>query len=243
VQKSTIENKMYTVAAYYRFLPLANPAALREKLRTTFVGTDLLGTTLIAPEGVNGTMAGSSATIEQLLGLLKDYVGLDRGEVKFSTTETPPFRRLKFKLKREIITFRGAEVDPARPGKYVEAQEWNSLLADPEVLVLDTRNTYESEIGTFAGAVRPPLETFSDFAMYVKEQLDPEKHRRVAMFCTGGIRCEKASAYMLQEGFPEVFHLKGGILKYLEEVPREESKWDGECYIFDERVSVGHEDF
>jgi UPF0176 protein len=238
-----MEDKMYSVAAYYRFLPLADPAGLREELRAAFVGTDLLGTTLIAPEGVNGTMAGSAETIDRLLGLLGERVGLERGEVKFSTAETPPFRRLKFKLKREIITFRGAEVDPARPGKYVEAKEWNALLADPEVLVLDTRNTYESEIGTFAGAVKPQLETFSDFANYVKEQLDPEKHRRVAMFCTGGIRCEKASAYMLQQGFPEVFHLKGGILKYLEDVPVEASQWDGECYIFDERVSVGHGDF
>ena len=125
--------------------------------------------------------------------------------MKFSTAETPPFRRLKFKLKREIITFRNAEVDPGRPGQYVEAKDWNALLADPEVLVLDTRNTYESEIGTFAGAVKPGLETFSDFAAYVKENLDPEKHRRVAMFCTGGIRCEKASAYMLQQGFPRCF--------------------------------------
>jgi UPF0176 protein len=234
---------MYTVAAYYRFLALADPSALREELRATFTPTDLLGTTLIAPEGINGTMAGSPATIDHLLTLLADRTGLDRAEVKFSTADVPPFRRLKFKLKREIISFRNATVDPTRPGQYIDPTEWNTLLADPEVLLLDTRNTYETEIGTFTGAVTPPLENFSAFATYVRENLDPARHRKVAMFCTGGIRCEKASAYMLQQGFPEVYHLKGGILKYLEEVPVESSQWQGACYIFDERVSLDHEDF
>jgi UPF0176 protein len=234
---------MYTVAAYYRFFALGDPAGLREELRAEFVGTDLLGTTLIAPEGINGTMAGDAATVDRLLVFLSERAGLSRDEVKFSTTEKQPFRRLKFKLKREIITFREAAVDPTRPGQYVDAQDWNELLEDPEVLVLDTRNAYESEIGTFAGAVKPKLETFSNFATYVQEELDPARHKKVAMFCTGGIRCEKASAYMLQQGFGEVYHLKGGILKYLEEVPVGQSLWQGECYIFDERVSVGHEDF
>jgi UPF0176 protein len=234
---------MYTVAAFYRFLALAAPAALREELRATFAPTDLLGTTLIAPEGINGTMAGSPETIDHLLNFLAERTGLSRSEVKFSTAEAPPFRRLKFKLKREIITFRNATVDPARPGQYVDPNDWNALLADPEVLLLDTRNTYETAIGTFAGAVTPPLDTFSDFSDYVRENLDPARHRKVAMFCTGGIRCEKASAYMLQQGFPEVYHLKGGILKYLEEVPTASSQWQGACYIFDERISVDHEDF
>jgi UPF0176 protein len=234
---------MVTVAAFYRFLALPNPAALRDELRSTFASTDLLGTTLIAPEGINGTMAGSPETIDLLLTLLGDRTGLSRSEVKFSAAEVPPFRRLKFKLKREIITFRNATVDPARPGQYVDPNDWNALVADPEVLLLDTRNTYETAIGTFAGAVTPPLDTFSDFSDYVREHLDPAKHRKVAMFCTGGIRCEKASAYMLQQGFPEVYHLKGGILKYLELVPTEASQWQGACYIFDERVSVDHEDF
>ena len=234
---------MYTVAAFYRFLALAAPAALREELRATFTSTDLLGTTLIAPEGINGTMAGSPETIDQLLNFLAERTGLSRSEVKFSSAVAPPFRRLKFKLKREIITFRNATVDPSRPGQYVDPHAWNALLADPEVLLLDTRNTYETAIGTFAGAVTPPLDTFSDFSDYVRENLDPAKHRKVAMFCTGGIRCEKASAYMLQQGFPEVYHLQGGILKYLETVPTEASQWQGACYIFDERVSVDHEDF
>ena len=234
---------MVTVAAFYRFLALPDPSALREELRSTFLSTDLLGTTLIAPEGINGTMAASAATIDHLLTLLAERTGLDRSEVKFSTAETPPFRRLKFKLKREIITFRNAAVDPARPGQYVDPTDWNALLADPEVLLLDTRNSYETALGTFAGAVTPPLDTFSDFSDYVREHLDPTRHRKVAMFCTGGIRCEKASAYMLQQGFPEVYHLKGGILKYLETVPTESSQWQGACYIFDERVSVDHDDF
>jgi UPF0176 protein len=234
---------MVTVAAFYRFLALAAPAALRDELRATFTSTDLLGTTLIAPEGINGTMAGSPSTIDHLLNFLAERTGLTRSEVKFSTAEAPPFRRLKFKLKREIITFRNATVDPTRPGQYVDPNDWNALLADPEVLLLDTRNTYETAIGTFAGAVTPPLDTFSDFSDYVREHLDPTRHRKVAMFCTGGIRCEKASAYMLQQGFPEVYHLKGGILKYLEEISTESSQWQGACYIFDERISVDHEDF
>jgi UPF0176 protein len=234
---------MYTVAAFYRFFALADPSALREDLRAAFAETDLLGTTLLAPEGINGTMAASAETIDRFLAFLAERTGLTRDEVKFSSSDKPPFRRLKFKRKREIITFRNTAVDPTRPGQYVDPQEWNALIADPEVLLLDTRNTYETEIGTFAGAATPPLATFSDFATYVREHLDPAQHTKVAMFCTGGIRCEKASAYMLQQGFPQVFHLKGGILKYLEEVPVEASKWEGDCYIFDERVSVDHKDF
>jgi len=233
---------MHTVAAYYRFLPLADPAALCADLRATFAATDLLGTTLIAPEGINGTMAASAATIDRLLVFLAERTGLTRAEVKFSTSTKPPFRRLKFKLKREIITFRNAKVDPARPGQYVAPQHWNSLLADPEVLLLDTRNTYETELGTFAGAVTPALATFSDFATYVRDHLDPATTPKVAMFCTGGIRCEKASAFMLQQGFAEVYHLQGGILKYLEEVPAEASQWQGACYIFDERIALNHND-
>ena len=234
---------MVTVAAFYRFLPLSDPAGLREELCARFTREDILGTTLIAPEGINGTMAGTSAAIDRFLDFLADRTGLTSAEVKFSTTDAEPFRRLKFKLKREIITFRNAPVDPTRPGQYVDPTQWNNLVADPEVLLLDTRNVYETELGTFAGAVKPALDTFSDFATYVRNNLDPQRHRKVAMFCTGGIRCEKASAYMLQQGFPEVYHLKGGILKYLEEVPAETSQWQGACYIFDERVTVDHGDY
>ncbi|NYF81079.1 rhodanese-related sulfurtransferase [Granulicella arctica] len=234
----------YTIAAFYRFVSLPAPAALREELLALFGEEDeFCGTMLIAGEGVNGTMAGSAQTIDRLLDVLWQKTGLDRSEVKFSTSEERPFGRLKFQVKREIIAFRKAKVDPTQAGTYVEPQDWNTLIADPEVLVLDTRNRYEVEIGTFADATDPGIETFSEFATYVRENLDPAKHRKVAMFCTGGIRCEKASAFMLQEGFGEVYHLKGGILKYLEDVPQEASKWDGTCFVFDRRTSVGHEDF
>ena len=241
---------MPTVAAYYRFTSIASPAALVAELRATFAQTDLLGTTLIAPEGINGTMAASPETLTHLLTVLHTHTGLTREEVKFSTTEKPPFRRQKFKLKREIITFRNPEarsqpipIDPTRPGTYVDPKDWNTLLADPNTLILDTRNTYESALGTFANATTPPLNTFSDFATYVRENLDPARTPRVAMFCTGGIRCEKASAFMLQEGFTEVHHLKGGILKYLEETPEQSSQWQGACFVFDRRRSVTHADF
>ena len=233
----------YTIAAFYRFVRIAEPEVLREELRASFAGSDLLGTTLIAAEGVNGTMAGSAATIDRLLQFLEARTGLDRTEVKFSSAEAPPFKRLKFKVKAEIITFRNIAIDPSKPGTYVEPGHWNTLIERDDVLVLDTRNTYETEAGTFEGAVTPPLDKFSDFVTYVRENLDTEKHRKVAMFCTGGIRCEKASAFMLQEGFEEVFHLKGGILKYLEETPKQDSRWRGGCYVFDERTPVDHETF
>lgn len=233
----------YTIAAFYRFVSLQSPSGLCEELRTKFDKSDLRGTMLIADEGVNGTMAGSESTIARLLTLLEEKVGLDRAEVKFSFSDEPPFKRLKFRIKPEIITFRRAKVDPRQPGKYVQPQNWNTLITDPEVLLLDTRNVYETDLGTFDGAITPGTETFSEFATYVRENLDPAKHRKVAMFCTGGIRCEKASAFMLQEGFEEVYHLKGGILKYLEEVPEQTSKWRGTCYVFDDRTSVGHTDF
>ena len=233
----------YTIAAFYRFVPISEPAVLRHELLSSFGDIDLLGTTLIAGEGVNGTVAGSAATIDRFLQTLAERVGLGLAEVKFSSSKEPPFKRLKFKFKNEIITFRDVSIDPTKPGTYVEPEQWNELIADPEVLVLDTRNTYESEAGTFEGAVTPELDKFSDFVTYVRENLDAAKHRKVAMFCTGGIRCEKASAYMLQEGFAEVYHLKGGILKYLEQTPAHESRWQGGCYVFDRRTPVDHETF
>jgi UPF0176 protein len=233
----------YTIAAFYRFVTLADPAGLREELRGLFSEEDLCGTILIAGEGVNGTVAGSAAVIDRLLALLREKTGLERDEVKFASAEERPFGRLKFQVKQEIIAFRRAAVDPTQAGAYVMPQDWNALIADPEVLVLDTRNRYEVELGTFAEAVDPGIETFSDFVGYVRENLDPAKHRKVAMFCTGGIRCEKASAFLLQEGFGEVYHLKGGILKYLEEIPAETSAWRGTCFVFDRRSAVDHGDF
>jgi UPF0176 protein len=233
----------YTIAAFYRFISVSDPAALAEKLRAVFCECDLCGTMLIADEGVNGTMAASPETIDHLLDVLAEEVGLERAEVKFSFSQTRPFKRQKFRVKSEIIAFRRAKVDPTKPGKYVDAQEWNGLIAENDMLLLDTRNRYETDLGTFDGATVPGIDTFSEFVTYVRENLDSAKHQKVAMFCTGGIRCEKASAFMLQEGFDEVYHLKGGVLKYLEQVSEHESKWRGGCYVFDRLTSVGHEDF
>ena len=238
-----MEGMTYMIAAFYCFVALPDPTGLREELAAAFSEQELCGTILIAGEGVNGTVAGSAEVIDRLLRMLAERVGLERAEVKFASAEERPFGRLKLKVKRDVLPFRKADVDATRAGTYVQPREWNALLADPEVLLIDTRNHYEVEMGTFAGAVDPGIETFSDFATYVRENLDPAKHRKVAMFCTGGIRCEKASAFLLQEGFGEVFHLKGGILKYLEEVPQHESAWRGECFVFDRRTSVGHGDF
>jgi len=233
----------YTITAFYRFVTLPDPSALQSELTASFTEDELRGTILLATEGINGTVAASSEVIDRLLALLTDRAGLDRAEVKFSTSAELPFGRLKLKVKPDVLAFRKATVDATKAGTYVPPQEWNALLADPEVLLLDTRNRYEVEMGTFAGAIDPAIDTFSDFATYVREHLDPARHRKVAMFCTGGIRCEKASAFMLQEGFSEVFHLKGGILKYLEEVPEQQSAWRGECFVFDRRRGVGHDDF
>jgi len=238
-----MEGMTYMIAAFYCFVALPDPAGLREELCAAFSEQELCGTILFAGEGVNGTVAGSAEVIDRLLRMLAERVGLERAEVKFASAEERPFGRLRLKVKRDVLPFRKADVDATRAGTYVQPREWNALLADPEVLLIDTRNHYEVEMGTFAGAVDPGIETFSDFATYVRENLDPAKHRKVAMFCTGGIRCEKASAFLLQEGFGEVFHLKGGILKYLEEVPQQESTWRGECFVFDRRTSVGHGDF
>jgi UPF0176 protein len=238
-----MEEMTYTIAAFYRFVALPDPDGLCEELRAAFSEDELCGTILLAGEGVNGTVAADVAVIDRLLAMLFEKAGLERAEVKFSLAEERPFGRLKIRVKQEVLAFRKAVVDPARNGTYVQPEDWNALLADPEVLLLDTRNHYEVEMGTFAGAVDPGIVTFSDFVTYVRENLDPARDRKVAMFCTGGIRCEKASAFLLQEGFGEVFHLKGGILKYLEDVPAEESTWRGECFVFDRRTSVGHEDF
>lgn len=232
----------FTVAALYRFVHLADPAALRDELAAAFTEDELRGTLLIATEGINGTLAAAPETIERFLKLLHERTGLERSDVKFAQVDELPFGRLKLKVKQEIIAFRRAVVDPTQAGTYVEPQDWNALVNDPDVLLLDTRNDYETEVGTFAGAVDPRINTFSEFVTYVREKLDPEKTPKVAMFCTGGIRCEKASAFMLQEGFREVYHLKGGILKYLEEVPEPESTWKGECFVFDRRRGVKRED-
>jgi UPF0176 protein len=199
------------------------------------------GTILLAQEGINGTIAGSRQQIDTVLAFLRNDSRFADLEHKESYTEIPPFERLKIRLKPEIVTLGLPEVNPAeKVGTYVKPEDWNDLISNPEVTVIDTRNDYEVTIGTFKGAENPQTQIFRDFPEYVQQHLDPKKHQKVAMFCTGGIRCEKASSYLLSQGFEEVYHLQGGILKYLEEIPQTESLWEGECFIFDQRVAVSH---
>lgn len=235
----------YKVAALYQFVALPDFRELRDPLLALCSHLGIRGSLLLAREGINGTVAGTEEGIDALVAELQQgslfHGRLDNMELKFSTAADMPFKRMKVRLKKEIVTLGDPEADPTRQvGRYVAAADWNTLLEDPDVILLDTRNDFEVDMGTFSGAVDPRIKKFSDFKEFVKAELDPAKHRKVAMFCTGGIRCEKASAYMLKEGFEEVYHLKGGILQYLEDVPETESRWNGGCFVFDERVSLGH---
>ncbi len=230
-----------TVSTFYKFVAIADGDALRACLLAYCGESGIKGTILIAPEGINATIAGCDAAVAELLDLLHGDPRFSDLESKQSYAEAPPFQRLKVKLKPEIVTFGVPDADPSsNAGTYVDAEDWNTLIQDPDVVVIDTRNAYEVGIGTFAGAVDPKTRAFSDFPAFVSSELDPAKQPKVAMFCTGGIRCEKAAAYMLGRGFREVYHLKGGILKYLETVQRAESLFQGECFVFDERVALDH---
>ena len=230
------------VAALYKFVSLPDFRDLREPLLDACLAAGTRGTLLLAHEGINGTIAGSRAAIDAVLTWLRNDPRLADIEHKESLDAHIPFHRMKVKLKKEIVTLGIPGVDPnVRVSQYVSPRDWNALILDPEVLVLDTRNDYECDIGTFQGALDPRTNNFRQFPGFVREHLDPGKHKKVAMFCTGGIRCEKASAFMLNEGFEAVYHLQGGILKYLEEVPAEESLWQGECFVFDNRVAVDHQ--
>ncbi|OUL32145.1 rhodanese-related sulfurtransferase [Nostoc sp. 106C] len=234
------ENSL-VVATLYKFVSLPDFAEKREPLLSYCQQQGIKGTILLAQEGINGTIAGSRQAVDSVLEFLRSDPRLADLEHKESYTDTPPFERMKVRLKSEIVTLGLPEVDPnEQVGTYVSPQEWNELISDPEVTVIDTRNDYEVNIGTFKRAENPQTTTFREFPEYVRHQLDPNKHKKVALFCTGGIRCEKASSFMLSQGFAEVYHLKGGILKYLEEVPAKESLWEGECFVFDERVAVRH---
>tara|TARA_R110001599_G_scaffold353870_1_gene601330 strand:- start:117677 stop:118615 length:939 start_codon:yes stop_codon:yes gene_type:complete len=229
------------VAALYKFVALEDFHELREPLLDACQAADARGTLLLAHEGINGTIAASREGIDSVLAYLRADPRLADLEHKESLDDHMPFYRMKVKLKKEIVTMGIAGIDPnQRVGTYVKPTDWNELVSDPEVLLVDTRNDYECGIGSFRGAVDPETTTFREFPAYVRQHLDPTRHKKVAMFCTGGIRCEKASAFMLQEGFEEVYHLQGGILKYLEEVPEQESIWEGECFVFDNRVAVNH---
>jgi UPF0176 protein len=233
------------VAAFYQFAALPDFRELREPLRAICADLELKGSVLLAQEGINGTLAGSAHAIDALIAELRDgglFAGrLDNLELKFSSASAMPFRRLKIRLKKEIVTLGDATTDPAKAvGTYVDAVDWNDLIVAPDTLVIDTRNAFEVAMGSFAGAVDPGIKSFGQFKDFAARALDPQKHKKIAMFCTGGIRCEKASAYLLSRGFAEVYHLKGGILKYLEAIPESDSRWRGECFVFDERVALGH---
>lgn len=232
---------MFTVCALYHFTRFDNPPALREPLLELCLKEQITGTLLLAHEGINGTIAGSRNGINAVISHIKSLPGCDNFEWKESTASEKPFPRMKVKLKKEIVTLGQPNVDPtAHVGNYVDPQDWNELIQSPDVVTIDTRNDYEVGIGTFKGAIDPETETFRDFPKWWEENKDRFHNKRVAMFCTGGIRCEKSTNYLLSQGVEDVYHLKGGILKYLEEVPQEESTWEGECFVFDGRVSVGH---
>ncbi|BAY19157.1 hypothetical protein NIES21_50160 [Anabaenopsis circularis NIES-21] len=229
------------VATFYKFVSLPDFAEKQEPLLSYCLSQDIKGTILLAAEGINGTIAGSRQSIDAVFAYLRSDRCLADLEHKESYAQTPPFERMKVRLKPEIVTLGLPEVDPNQQvGIYVTPAEWNDLISDPEVTVIDTRNEYEVRIGTFQGANNPHTNSFREFPEYVQHHLNPNQHKKVALFCTGGIRCEKASSFMLSQGFTEVYHLKGGILKYLAEIPAAESLWEGECFVFDERVAVRH---
>ncbi|MGA1741450.1 MAG: rhodanese-related sulfurtransferase [Pseudohongiellaceae bacterium] len=234
-------NSQIVVCALYHFVRLDDYQSLQQPLLDVMLENRVKGTLLLANEGINGTIAGERAGIDAVLKWLKSDPRLKDLDHKESYDDTYPFYRSKVKLKKEIVTMGVEGIDPNRKvGTHVPASEWNALIADPEVLLIDTRNDYEVEIGSFQNAVNPNTNSFREFPEYVEKHLDPEKHKKIAMYCTGGIRCEKSTAYLKEKGFDEVYHLQGGILKYLEEVPQEESLWQGECFVFDNRVAVNH---
>jgi UPF0176 protein len=230
-----------TVCAMYRFVQLENFETLRQPMLDQMLALDVKGTLLLAQEGINGTVSGAKQSIDSFLSWLKQDDRLAEIDYKFSFDDVQPFYRTKVKLKKEIVTMGVEGIDPNQVvGTYVKPKDWNALISDPEVAVIDTRNEYEVEIGTFKGAVNPHTASFREFPAYVEKALSTEKHKKVAMFCTGGIRCEKSTAYLKEQGFDEVYHLEGGILKYLEEVDEKETLWEGDCFVFDNRVAVNH---
>ena len=238
---SSTSKPPFQVAALYRFAPIERPQDLRQPLLDLCLAEGIRGTLLLAGEGINGTVAGSEKAIAVLLDRLRAVPGLAELDVKFSSAEEMPFHRMKVRLKKEIVTMGVGGIDPrSGAGAYVEARDWNALVARPDVVMIDTRNDYEVAIGSFADAVDPRTQSFRDFPNWVEQHRGELQGKALAMFCTGGIRCEKATAYMRSIGFDEVYHLRGGILRYLEDVPAEESLWRGECFVFDERVSVTH---
>ncbi len=228
-------------AAFYKFVPLPDYTALKPSLLAFCEQRGVKGTILLAAEGINGTIAGEAASVREVLDYLRSDPRLADLEHKESGAARKPFYRMKVRLKREIVTMGVPTVDPTKlVGTYVKPEDWNRLIADPDVLVVDVRNDYEVALGTFEGAINPKTRSFSEFPAWIREQAALRDKPKVAMFCTGGIRCEKSTAFLRAEGFDQVFHLQGGILKYLEVVPERDSRWQGECFVFDERVAIGH---
>jgi UPF0176 protein len=230
------------VAAFYKFVALPDFREIRQPMREYCQEQGVKGSILLADEGINGTIAGERHAIDAVLAYLRSDARLSDLLHKESYCDEQPFGKMKVRLKREIVKLGVDGIDPnSEVGTYIPAQAWNDLINQPDVVLVDTRNDYEYKVGTFKGALNPDIEAFNDFPEYVQTHLNPDQHKRVAMFCTGGIRCEKATAYLLQLGFEEVYHLQGGILKYLEDVPEEKSMWEGECFVFDERITVDHD--
>lgn len=230
------------VCALYKFVHLADYQALRAPLTKQMIHLGVRGTLLLAEEGINGTIAAAPEKIEQLLAWLSADARFTPLGTKFSTTDAMPFKRCKVKLKKEIVTMGIAGIDPNHSvGTYLDAQQWNTLIDDPEVLLIDCRNDYEVQVGSFENAVNPNTVSFREFPAYLEKTLDQNKQQKIAMFCTGGIRCEKSTAHLKAQGYENVFHLKGGVLQYLQDMPETQSKWQGECFVFDERVTVNHQ--
>ncbi len=232
----------FVVCALYKFVALEDYKAIRQPLLEAMESNGIKGTLLLASEGINGTVSGTQEGIDALLAWLNSDERLNPISFKLSYHDNQPFYRTKVKLKKEIVTMGVEGIDPRKTvGTYVKPKDWNALISDPDVLLIDTRNDYEIEIGTFEYAVNPNTKTFREFPEYVKNNLDPKKNKKVAMFCTGGIRCEKSTAYLKEQGFEEVYHLEGGILQYLEDVPKDDTLWKGDCFVFDNRVAVNHD--
>lgn len=232
----------YVVCALYKFVSLPNYQDIQHPLQVKMTEYQVKGTLLLAAEGINGTICSNRAGIDLLLAWIRTIPEFAELETKEAITDQPSFKRSKVKLKKEIVTMGVEGIDPNQTvGTYVTPQQWNDLISDPDVLLIDTRNQYEVSVGAFAHAIDPKTTTFREFPQYVSTHLNPSKHKKIAMYCTGGIRCEKSTAFLKKQGFEEVYHLKGGILKYLEEIPQDESLWEGECFVFDERVTVNHQ--
>ena len=230
---------LHSVISFYKFVKINNPKKLRKSLLDLLLNEDVVGTFLIAKEGINATVSGSDISLKKIMKFLDMQKGFNDIEYKHSCSIKRVFKRLKIKVKDEIVALGKKEIDPSKTTRnYIEPRNWNKLIADPDVLLIDTRNTYEIKIGTFLGAENPNIKNFRDFPNFVKKKLNSKKNQKIAMFCTGGIRCEKASSYLLEKGFKDVYQLKGGILKYLEQNTKKNSRFKGECFVFDERVSV-----